>query len=318
MSDMAPDPTEAMREMVSTRVTESLRTAWSKRSRTVQKAERRVGVSDLGTCREYTRRMLVGEDFTDPADRWDWAAMVGTAVGDWIEQMMSATNSDCRTQVPVEVMLPSGFTIGGTADMVFGRTLLLDNKTRNGLGVVRRSGPKTSEVFQRSIYAYALIQAGELSEDCWVGNVFWDRSGDEFVPHVDVAPFDMSVIHEVDEWLSDVGYAIQHDEVAQKDPEVAFCEKACPFFTACRGGDTDATGLLLDPDVLAAVDMVLEARALDAQRKKLRRDAEKVLVGVKGTTGSHTVRWVNVKGHMREPVYVEAFQRLDIRPVPGA
>src|SRR5262245_35787490 len=69
-----------------------------------QDREFKVGVSALGHCSELARRMIAG---IEPTGTQDWlAAIIGTAVGDWIEaNAVTRVWSDAITQATVEVVL---------------------------------------------------------------------------------------------------------------------------------------------------------------------------------------------------------------------
>ena len=267
-----------------------------KSDRSAQAQKFRVGVSDLGYCSERLRRFLNREtpDTTDMLAAW-----VGTWLGEGLEQTLEQhLSSDVITQASVEVHLQGDqgeYIIPGHPDIVLpDDDILLDCKTAFGLEWPKRTGfDDRQKKYQRHLYAHAAIEEGWLTPNCQVGNVWIDRSAHDKELLVRLEPFDPDVITEATAWLDEVIYNWQHRTVAPKEPPREMCT-ACGFFTDCRGGDSDAEGLLTSPEVLAAVDMHLEATQMEKKAKQLKAQAKDVLSGVEGSTGKYTVRWVKV------------------------
>jgi hypothetical protein len=292
--------TEESRERIETRLADLFEHAINNASETTERAmmqrDHRVGVSDLGHCHEYVRRLIMQEPFTDPRDKM--AAWVGSLIGTGFEAAMMLTypNAGWVAQEEVTVTLPSNLRIPGHPDL-YNPHILVDGKTKDGLTVVEREDMRRSNRFQLHLYAHGLIQAGKVDPDGFVvTNAYIDRSGGTARPHVKAEAYDPAVVEEADAWLDDVLYAVRAGEEAEKDPPRDFCARFCEYFTACRLYDTDVSGLLQSPDIVAAAENIEEAQELERRAKKLRRDARAVLDGVSGSTGKHFVRWTNVPG----------------------
>lgn len=288
----------------------SARSEWAKANQ--------LGVSDIGGCREFVRRTLLDEPWSD--EQTDYAAaFVGTAVGDLAERavinLLSGTNIHAESQIDVTVHLDVAgfkFDLPGHPDIVTDKAVW-DFKTVDGLAVVRRAGPSEKQWWQVFLYCKALIDAGRLPADAWCVLIFIDRSGREPEPVVYARRFDMAVVQAAIMWMEDVVYALQNGEEAEKDQPRTWCWECCPRATACRGGDTDATGLITDPQIIAAVEVHQEATAAAKVDKYAIAAAKSVLDHVEGSTGTHIVRWIHIN-----PVDKAPYKRLDIRPVPRA
>jgi hypothetical protein len=186
------------------------------------------------------------------------------------------------------------------------------------LEVVRRVGPKQQQQFQRHLYGKGAWLAGmfpgkELSE-IRVGNVWHDRSATEKRLHVQIEPYSEDVVAEATAWLDEVVYSFLHDVEARKEPHFAFCEGYCPHFADCRLGETSVEGLITEPSLLTAVDILQEAKRMEAEAKRMKNQAQVALNGVEGSTGQFSIRWTHVNGgsvsYNREP-----YLRLDVRRV---
>ena len=277
--------------------------------------DKMIGVSDIGTCREYARRMILNEPWSDEQDDY-MAAFIGTAVGDHLEKAALANGSVSSAQGTVVVDLDvRGYrvSIPGHSDIV-GDNFVADFKSKSGLGVVRREGPSRQQVFQITLYAKALIDGGVLNDDCTVALIFIDRSGDDPDPVVFAWQYDTTIVDEIIQWLDDVIYAVENGEEASKDQPRDWCFKACPYATSCRGFDTDVTGLVEDPTVLDAIEVYREANATIRAAEKDKKSAMSVLAGVAGSTGKDIVRWITIPGGHVEYDRAE-YQRIDIRPI---
>lgn len=289
--------------------------------RSMQSKDFRVGVSDLGFCSEYTKRMLKGEEPEWESDAL--AAFIGTAVGDHAETAIKQYLwPHAIIQSEVEVVLEGEdriYTLPGHPDVIDPADgILIDLKTVNGLEIVKRIGPKLSQQFQRHCYAKAAWTAGMFGdrplEEVRVANVWIDRSGKDHELWVDMEPYSEDVVREAGMWLDEVVYGYLHDSEVPKEPPREFCEVWCGFYATCRALDTDVEGLLTDPEVIAAVDMQQEALDLERKAKRLKAVAKGALTGVSGSTGEFAVRWVHVNGG---PVSYEraGYEKLDIRKV---
>lgn len=286
--------------------------------RSTYAAENKIGVSDIGGCREFVRRTIIDEAFTDEQENYA-AAFIGTAVGTLAEQAMKdALGDQVRTQVAVTVeldILGYRLNLPGHPDLV-SKEACVDFKTVDKLGVTRRLGPTTKQWYQVMLYTKALIQMGVLPENAWCILAFIDRSGAEPQPLVFAKTYDPAIVAEAEEWMADVIYAVQHDEEASRDQPRSWCEACCPRVSACRGYDTDVEGLITDPIVLEAIDVYREAGAAIKQLEKDRDSAKSVLRDVAGNTGEVVIRWIEV-GQSEVPAHTRAgYKRIAISKPP--
>jgi hypothetical protein len=284
-----------------------------------QSAAHRLGISDIGMCREYARWMTVEQAFTDEPNKWE--AFVGSAIDRLLTEAVSVAMPNALTNVTTVVTLPSGATYPGHPDLVFINGVL-DNKTVDGLTQVRRQGPTLQQQFQRHLYYAGLLQEKRIEPDGWVGNVWWDRSGRESMPHVQIESYDPTWLHRADDWISDVLYAVQTGERTMKDKPTEWCSKCCEFFTVCRTEDvlTDSErgGLIEDPDALDLIDAYKDARDTKKECERVMDDVRRALADISGRTTEDIVKWIfvnssEVPGYTRSP-----YSKLDIRPIPRA
>lgn len=301
---------------LATSIYDALMDSMRESDRSKQAQQFRVGVSDLGFCSERLRRFLAREE---EGDTDMLAAFIGTWVGTGVEEAVAKKFPGAITQAEVVIELQGDqgtYSIPGHPDIILpDQNILLDGKTSNGLEVARRSGFEDQQKrFQRHLYGIAAVRAGYLTEDAQVGNVWVDRSGADHEVYVALEPLDMNVEHEAAQWLDSVIYAWQNNEPAQKEPPREMCRVACGFYEECRGFDTDAEGLLTAPEVLSAIDMQIEASALEKRAKQLKAQAKDALTGVAGSTGEYVVRWVKVGGTQIE-FYRSGYERLSITPL---
>jgi hypothetical protein len=168
------------------------------------------------------------------------------------------------------------------------------------------------------LYLLGAIQMGLLPADAECHLVYFDRSGERATPVVMSSTLDMAVIQEIEARIDEAEYAATFDlsDVPRDEPAV-WCERFCEFFTACRG-DWTPGGLIDHPIHLAAVDLYVEGAAMEKEGKRMRNEAKKTLHGVSGSTGTTSVRWVNVNEAQVRATVRPAHQRLDVRPIKGA
>lgn len=286
--------------------------------RTQQAASHILGPSDLGSCRNYLRLMVLQHPYDeDNVSDSRWPAFIGTAVGDHLEDALAATSPEIRTQVPLAITFPSGRQTRGTADALLPDVGIVDFKAKDGLATVRRSGPSFGNLVQINTYLLGAIQAGLLPENARWFLVYYDRSGREARPHVISGSLDMDIIAEMESRLDDVEYAVAHDEEAPRDNPEPLC-RYCPFYFSCRGGITDSPGLITDAGHLDAVTQYRDAMAMEREAKRLKDEAKDALVGAAGSTGQYIVRWIHVNEVTVPASNRSAYDRLDIRPLPGS
>lgn len=276
------------------------------------------GVSDIGHCREYLRRLISREEFSDEQDDYS-AAFMGTAVGALAEDAMVALNGGTK-QNTVTVKLKIGeyvLEIPGHPDW-HDTENLVDFKTKDGLAVVRRTGPDQQQRWQTTLYAKALIDAGELEPDAWLHLVFVDRSGREKEPVVFSWQFLQSDVDEAMEWLGDVIYALQHGEEASRDKPRDWCFSACPYATACRGTDTDVEGLIEDPVVIEAKRIYIESSDIIKAAEKDKKSAMSVLDGRSGVVDGYVLRWTDIPESFIEGYTRRGYKRIGLKPITNA
>lgn len=307
------------------KVADSLYAAMMQASTSTERAEQdrqfKIGASQIGHCSELVRRMLAQ---IEPAGDQDWlAAIMGTAVGDWIEtHAVPLVWPDAITQSTVVTPLVGDertYEITGHPDVIVPSLgLVLDNKGTGSMSVVKRIGPKPQQQFQRHIYAKGAWLAGMFGDmplhEVRVGNVWHDRTAKERGLHVQIEPFSDDVLFEAACWLDEVVDAYLNGDEARKEPHYAFCEGYCPHFSDCRINDSSVEGLIEDPELLAAVDLLQEAKELESQAKRMKNHAQLALQGVEGSTGKWTVKWTLINGGSVS-YQREAYQRLDVRRI---
>ncbi len=289
-------------------------------ARSVQASEGRLGPSDIGFCRQKAALMVRGVEATDAPPKW--AAAVGTAVHNYVEaaikQMFPDWLMGSIDDVTVTATLPSGAQISGHPDIVIpSENTVLDIKTVDGFQWVKREGTSQQHKYQRHLYAMGCIAAGlfDPSKPIYVGNVYFDRSGKQPAPLVFVEEMDPMLTDEIDSWVGDVIYAVKNNEDASRDIPAAVCERICSHFTACRGAleTNDGGELIIDTELVSAIDMYTEARGMEKTAKQMKDEASARLLGVNGSTGQWQVRWVEVQPSKVESFEKNGYSRLDIR-----
>lgn len=281
---------------------------------------KKVGVSDIGGCREYVRRLIADEDFTDPRKNF-MAAFMGTAFGREFEDAYQCRHPHALIQQAVEVPLDLQgfqFILPGHLDIVDPKlNTIIDGKTKNGLAVVRKSGGDLQHKFQVTLYGYACVKAGLLEPEPTLALAYYDRSGVEQAPHIVMWEWDQSIFDAAIEWLNDVVYALTQGEEASKDKPRDWCYSFCPFATACRGGDTDVEGLIEDETIVTAIDLYKDALARETAAKRDKDTAKKELVGIGGRTKNWVLRWVHINESEIKAGTRRAYDKIDIRPNRG-
>lgn len=286
------------------------------RDRSIQSAAGITGVSDIGVCRERTRRNLIGAERTD-ADSSS-AATIGTYIHAGALVAYQQSFPHVLIEQGFNVILPSGAVIPGHGDIIDpDEPSYTDLKTVDGIEYPRKHGPKQEQRIGRALYALGAWQNGFFGdapiESVVCRNVWVDRSGgtDEVV--VEQELFSWDLIREAEEWLSDVRYAVDHGEEASKDKPIPFCQTSCPFYTDCRGSDIPPA-VIIDPEIVQAARTYREA--LDAQNaaEKLKKEAAARLTGVEGQCGDLHVKHIYVG-----PSHVEFDRapswRIDVKPL---
>ena len=316
-----------MEQRLATDIYESMMRTMHESDRSKQAQEFVVGISDLGYCSERLRRFL-DRQVPDEVDMLP--AFHGTWLGEGIEQAFKAAHPEALIQQDITVTLVGDtgtFVIPGHPDIIW-HNILLDAKSADGLEIPRRKGMEDQQKkFQRHAYAKGAHEAGLFGdiplEEVMVGNVWIDRSARERTLLVKLEPYDPAVVEEATQWLDEVVYIYDRNEgkppeeqdEAMKEPAREVCRKTCGFFVPCRGYDTDVEGLITDPDLLAAVDIQIEAADLTKRANRLKKEAKAALDDVAGSTGSYLVRWIEV-GPVEVPAMIRSgYKRLQVTKI---
>lgn len=261
--------------------------------------QRAIGISELGTCREKTRRTLLGLRDREKPFRMD--AFVGSATGDRLEQaLLEELWPDAIHQRKLTVDLGERWQLPGTPDIIRPDWGVLDGKTAAGYSTLEREGSTQQQRFQRQLYCLAASQMGLLLidlDEAMTGNIYLDRGGSEDSAWVVLEPFSWDVIAEADEWLNDVAYAIENNEYASRDKPRNWCWAVCEHAPDCRGVDTDVAGLIEDPELVEAADVLYDRKkSLEKEAKALDKHIKATLKGIAGNTRHKSVRWIHVNG----------------------
>ncbi len=281
-----------------------------------------LGPSDIGFCRQKAALVTRGIQPTD--EKKMWAAQVGTAIHNYVEAVLKQQHPDWLLgsidNLYVTAYLPSEARIGGHPDIVIpSENMVLDIKTVDGFEWVNRNGTSDSHKYQRWLYATGCLQEGILdsSKPVYVGNLYFDRSGKEQDPILLMEEYTPELADEIDQWITDVMYAVTNREDAARDIAPSVCAKICEFFTVCRGNLPVHEGQEFtdDKDLRTAIRMVVEAQGLEKRAKQLKAEGKRALMGFNGTDGEFQVRWTEIA-----PTFVEGFQkagsvRLDVIPL---
>lgn len=275
---------------------------WSNRTeRSMQEQDKVIGVSNIGHCSEYVRRLLIHEEPSQVPDKW--AAFLGTWIGAGVEQAILAKFPQAVIQSEITIALETDqgtFEITGHPDIIIDN-MVIDAKSVNQLSTVtsyRTFEEDLQKKFQRHLYGWGCWEAGQFgdipAEEVLVGNLWVDRSGRDHEFHVRLEPLSAEVIDLAKDWLATVVYAYKQGSEAPKEPQRTFCENWCEFYGPCRGGDSDVEGLITDERHLKAVDLYKEGAALAKEGKSMQDQAKDELTGVSGATDQWVIRWVEV------------------------
>ena len=288
--------------------------------RTMQSAAGIMGPSDLGFCRNKAALMTKGIEQSDSTSIA--AAQVGTAVHAYVAQAFKTFGPSTWVvdDKRVTARFPSGVEISGTPDLILpDYNTVIDVKTVDGFEWVKREGTSQNHKFQRHTYAMGAIAAGLLDEDkpVYVGNLYIDRSGKEPDPYFVIEEMDPTLTAEIDSWISDVIYAVKNDEDASRDIPAPICERICSYYTVCRGGlpVNEGQDFIEDDELKAAIRMYVEARDLEKDAGKMKREAQSRLYGVNGTDGEFQVRWTHVNPTTVDSFEKQGYDRMDVRKV---
>lgn len=318
---MSPLPSA---DTVSYMIAKAIETDDQNRPRAIQKAEGRLGPSDIGFCHQQAVLTARG---TPPSDSTPlWSAIIGTALGERVEQglaqMFPSWILGSVHGQRVECVLPNGAVIGGIPDIIVPEwNAVIDLKTKNGLAYVKRNPWSDNYLYQTWLYVAGALATGLLdpSRPAYQGLAYLDRSGAIAKPHVtEFLEWDLGMEDRINEWVSDVIYALQHKEDGYQDIPAPVCERICEFFTVCRGAlPTSDPTPITDPVLIDAIEMYDEGREMVAEGTRMKDDAKGMLLGVNGSTPKFTVRWTHVDESRVPASERTAYDRLDIRRARG-
>ena len=274
--------------------------------RSRQAREGILGPSELGWCRNKAALTVKG---TPPSDsKKHMPLFMGTALHAEVALALKAMFPHWLVEDHrVTARFPSGVEIGGVPDVIApDLNAVIDTKGSNGLEWQKRQGQSQSNKYQLHTYALGAIAEGLLdpSKPIYLYNWFVDRSKGETLALG--GEMDPSLTDQIDSWIGDVVYAVKNGEDASRDIAAATCEALpCEFFTVCRGQlPTSDNNLIEDPDMILAVEMYVEGRAMAKEGKRIQDEMSAMLDGIEGSTGSWQVRHTNVSES-----YVPGYER---------
>lgn len=316
-----PDTTNFADDIVAL-ISHDLRAFDTASDRSQQSRSGILGPSDIGFCRQKATLVTKGIEPTD--EKKMWAAQVGTAIHNYVEAALKVKHPDwimgSIDQLHVTATLPSGAEIGGHPDIVIpDLNTLLDIKTVDGFEWVKRNGTSDAHKYQRWLYAVGCIQQGILTQDqpLFVGNLYFDRSGKEETPYIVLEQFTWELDDEIDQWISDVQYAVMNKEDASRDIAPSVCVQICEFYSVCRGNLPVHEGqdFTTDATLSGAMRMAVEASAMEKRAKAMKAEAKSLLKGFNGTDGEFQVRWTEIA-----PTFIDGYERagsvrMDVVPL---
>lgn len=264
----------------------------------------RLGPSELGGCREYIRNIMIGTP-RQHADTWPAAAVVGGLIGKHVEDVLHERRGTL-SEVPVRTSLPNGLQVVGHADTVWiDEDAVIDVKSKNELHDVLRNGASLDNLIQISVYRLGLVQAGVLTENSTAHLIYVDRSGqqqflheivlthEEMEGYIELCMQRLDEVLEAQEAIEEGNTELVHD-LRDKTPPFCYSERVlCPFRDNCwKGSEWVPHEEINDAEVNERVRRFVEARALQDEGTKLRRELREQLIGVSGVTpDGYSVKW---------------------------
>lgn len=264
----------------------------------------KLGPSELGGCREYIRNVMVGTPI-QRNDEWPTAAVVGTVVGSYMEEVCSQYLG-ALTEVPVTTTLPSGLRVSGHADIVLlDENAVVDCKTKDGLDDVLRNGSSLENLIQISVYAIGLVQAGVLEPGCTAHLIYVDRAGNQQFLHEKELSYEEIEYYaeKCEERIEDVllvqdrvdkGEVEAARDLRDKTPPFCYSPKVmCPFRDLCwKGSEWVPHEEITDEQVIADVAAFVHARDEAKANESVKKGIREKLRGVTGITpDGYSVVW---------------------------
>lgn len=275
--------------------------------RTKQSSSRVLGMSEMGGCREYIRATIAG-DTKNVRDGVKFAAYMGTAIGDFTENILGGYGFNTQEDAVVE--LPrTKIKVRGHLD-ARNKSAVIDLKTRDELTEMRREGPSFKERAQISGYLVGKVQEGVLNTESTGHLVYLDRSGKDEVPYVWSVNYETAllILDAVENRLEDVQNALATGQRAPRDEPESWCYAiSCPFYDACWAGYTPTAEIAHEREIKAVQEYVA-ARAAVKDATAMQKAKRAALIGVEGVTPEGTVvRWTLTTTAQGEST------RLDVR-----
>ena len=292
------------------------------RPRSKQTQDHKLGVSDIGGCHNYAALLTTQTPFTDAPSRG--AAIMGTFIHDGLVAVKKHDNPNLLLDLEVTATLPNGVSLTGHPDEVDkDENSVTDDKTVDGLGLVKLNGPTERQRYQVALYALGLIQMGVLDKTRPVITrlAFWDRAGKQDEPYVWQKEWDEQDIRDAVEWLDDVIYAVQHAEQASKDKPVDWCASSCPYYSTCRLPDLpEVDDLITDGETVDAAVAYRTGLSMENEGKAIKRAAKSQLDGTSGiivVDDAHRLRlrWISVDEVTVKETTRAAHKRIDLRDI---
>ncbi len=325
---------------------DGIQNASNNTARSKQQQDMFIGISTLGHCKNYAALMMKQTPFSDERDKT--AAFFGTVAGDAIEAQLKIDHPHWMIQVPLELPLDQitapiqgEMGVPGTCDVLVpwegsatvdefnasqaedyaGKPVYIqgvwDGKSKAELETIRKFGPNRQQIYQLHSYAKGAIKAGLLNPDhpIVIGDVFFDRSGRDVIPHGVFHLYTEDVVTFINQWVDDVLYAVLRGEDAEKEMPRDWCANWCEYYTICRGLDTDVSGLIEDPEVIEAATLYRQYTKEETEAKKKKKALQPKLEGINGSTGTLLVRNTLIDGS-EISFYRKPYTKIEVRDVP--
>lgn len=302
---MADYETAVAGEEIAGMIWDAVSTAQVQAPRTQQAANRILGMSAIGGCREFIRATIAGDPMEERAEI-NWPAYVGTAVGDLMEADAKKYLPGTVTQRRVTLFLQVGeqqISVSGSADMIYPEPLapnlppaVVDLKTRDGLTEVRREGPGFKEKAQISGYLIACIDEGLLPADAIGVLMYLDRSGRQRTYYSWSVDREQAllILSAVEARLQDVAAALAtgRQQINRDEPESWCYYTGCPFYNQCWAGYRPSE-LIEHEEVLNDIGIYVEARRRRKEEDDVMRSSSGRLMGNTGVTPDGiTLNWI--------------------------
>jgi len=282
-----------------------------------------IGPSDVGGCRKRAVYSKVGADKVEP-DYWLGAAM-GTAWHAYLEELVASmvynsyddlTPSAWVTEHEMNITLGSQ-TIHGTADLIVPElNLVIDWKTSGNVEWVKKFGINEQQALQGTCYAIGAAQEGLIELDkATVMIVHWDRSASQQEPIIHFFPVTQELMDDAVDWVASVTDTSDPESLPREAPP-SFCYNLCQFVDVCRGQHEDEIDDAQDPEIVEAVNVIQEQKAIVKEANAVKKEAEKKLDHFHGgVVGDTKVGWVRVEAKTIQSYERAAYSRLQLTKI---